>query len=148
MALHPLDPATSGEIQQATDVVKGAYSGISLHFKAGGLEEPSKAAMVDFPNAEHNSPLPFVERRVFLMWYIEYTPRLFEGIVDLDTNTLVHHVEMPRDFHGPVDRAETKEAAQVVMKDPRVQAEIKRLETDDSTVVLDPWGYGIDGEDT
>ena len=149
MTPHPLDLATSGEIRQATDVVKSAYKGVSLHFKAGGLEEPPKASMVDFLDAEHNGrPLPFVPRQVFLMWYIEYTPRLFEGIVDLSTNTLVHHVEMPRDFHGPVDRAEMNEAAQVVMKDPRVQAEIKRLKIDDSTVVLDPWDYGVDGEDT
>ncbi|KAJ5333896.1 hypothetical protein MYU51_017273 [Penicillium brevicompactum] len=149
MTPHPLDPATSGEIRQATDVVKSAYKGVSLHFKAGGLEEPPKASMVDFLDAEHNGrPLPFIPRQVFLMWYIEYTPRLFEGIVDLSTNTLVHHVEMPRDFHGPVDRAEMNEAAQVVMKDPRVQAEIKRLKIDDSTVVLDPWDYGVDGEDT
>ncbi|KAJ6130300.1 copper amine oxidase [Penicillium capsulatum] len=78
--------------------------------------------MVDFLYAEHNDrPLPSVPRKVFLIWYLEYT-RLFEGIVDLSTNILVHHVELPRDFHGPVDRAEMNEAAQVVMKDPRAQA--------------------------
>ena len=149
MSLHPLDPATSEEIRQATDVVKATYRGIPLHFKAAGLEEPPKAAVVNFLDAEHNGqPLPFIPRQVFLIWYIEYTPRLFEGIVDLSTNSLVHHVELPRDFHGPVDRVEMNEAAQVVMKDPRVQAEIKRLQIDDTTVVLDPWDYGVDGNDT
>lgn len=66
-------------------------------------------------DAEHNgrSP-PFIPGQVFLIWYIEYTPRLFERIVDLSTNNRVHHVELPRDFHGPVDRAEINEAAQVV----------------------------------
>lgn len=149
MSLHPLDPATPEEIRRATDVVKTVYKGISLHFKAAGLEEPPKAAMIDFLDAEHNGrSLPFLPRQVFLIWYIEYTPRLFEGIVDLGTNNLVHHVELPRDFHGPVDRIEMNEAAQVVMKDPRVQAEIKRLQIDDTTVVLDPWDYGVDGKNT
>ncbi|KAL4962701.1 copper amine oxidase [Aspergillus stella-maris] len=149
MSLHPLDPATAEEIQQATEVVKATYDGVSLHFKAAGLEEPPKAALVEFLDAEHNDrPLPLVPRQISLIWYIEYTPRLFEGIVDLTTNRLVHHVELPRDFHGPVDRTEMNEAAQVVMKDPRVQAEIKRLQIDDTTVVLDPWDYGVDGEDT
>ncbi|RAK88253.1 copper amine oxidase [Aspergillus costaricaensis CBS 115574] len=149
MSCHPLDPASPDEIRQATDLVKAKYNGISLHFKAAGLEEPAKAALVDFLDAEHHGrPLPFIPRQIFLIWYIEYTPRLFEGIVDLSRQTLVHHRELPRDFHGPVDRAEMNEAAQVVMKDLRVQAEIKRLQIDETTVVLDPWDYGVDGEDT
>ncbi|GLB12518.1 hypothetical protein AtubIFM57258_010200 [Aspergillus tubingensis] len=149
MPCHPLDPASPDEIRQATDLVKAKYNGISLHFKAAGLEEPAKAALVDFLDAEHHGrPLPFIPRQIFLIWYIEYTPRLFEGIVDLSRHTLVHHRELPRDFHGPVDRAEMNEAAQVVMKDLRVQAEIKRLQIDETTVVLDPWDYGVDGEDT
>ncbi|GFN13490.1 hypothetical protein AtubIFM55763_001160 [Aspergillus tubingensis] len=149
MSCHPLDPASPDEIRQATDLVKAKYNGISLHFKAAGLEEPAKAALVHFLDAEHHGrPLPFIPRQIFLIWYIEYTPRLFEGIVDLSRQTLVHHRELPRDFHGPVDRAEMNEAAQVVMKDLRVQAEIKRLQIDETTVVLDPWDYGVDGEDT
>ncbi|RAH52454.1 copper amine oxidase [Aspergillus piperis CBS 112811] len=149
MSCHPLDPASPDEIRQATDLVKAKYNGISLHFKAAGLEEPPKAALVDFLDAEHHGrPLPFIPRQIFLIWYIEYTPRLFEGIVDLSRQSLVHHKELPRDFHGPVDRAEMNEAAQVVMKDPCVQTEIKRLQIDDTTVVLDPWDYGVDGEDT
>ncbi|GAQ38462.1 hypothetical protein AtubIFM61612_007975 [Aspergillus tubingensis] len=149
MSCHPLDPASPDEIRQATDLVKAKYNGISLHFKAAGLEEPAKAALVDFLDAEHHGrPLPFIPRQIFLIWYIEYTPRLFEGIVDLSRQILVHHRELPRDFHGPVDRAEMNEAAQVVMKDLRVQAEIKRLQIDETTVVLDPWDYGVDGEDT
>ncbi|RDW81393.1 amine oxidase [Aspergillus mulundensis] len=147
--IHPLDPATAEEIQCATNLVKSAYNGIELHFKAAGLEEPPKAAMVNYLEAEHkNEALPVIPRCIFLIWYIKRTPRLFEAIVDITNNQFVHHAEMPRDFHGPVDRAEMNEAAQVVMADPRVQEEIKRLKIDDTTVVLDPWDYGVDGEET
>ncbi|OGM40294.1 copper amine oxidase 1 [Aspergillus bombycis] len=67
---------------------------------------------------------------------------------DVTNNQLIHHAELPRDFHGPVDRAEMNEATQVVMADPRVKEEINRLKIDDTTVILDPWGYGVDGEET
>ncbi|CAG8943057.1 unnamed protein product [Penicillium salamii] len=149
MSNHPLDPSTPEEIQIATDLVKNAYQGIELHFKAAGLEEPPKAKMIEFLDAEHKKqPLPAIPRCIFLIWYIKKTPRLFEAIIDVTNSQFVHHVELPRDFHGPVDRAEMNEAAQVTMADPRVKAEIKRLKIDDTTVVLDPWDYGVDGEDT
>ncbi|GKZ39259.1 hypothetical protein AbraIFM66950_012182, partial [Aspergillus brasiliensis] len=149
MSCHPLDPATAEEIKQATDLIKTEYSGLSLHFKAAGLEEPQKAALVDFLDAEHcGQALPVIPRQIFVIWYIAYTPRLFEGIVDLSKQALVHHKELPRDFHGPSDRMEMNEVAQVVLKDPVVQAEIKRLRIDDTTVVLDPWDHGVDGKDT
>ena len=149
MSLHPLDPATAEEIEQATAFVKSVYHGIPLHFKCGGLQEPPKAALLEFLDAEHNNkPLPFLPRCIFLNWYIKKTPRLFEAVVDVTNGTFVYHTELPRDFHGPVDRAEMNEAAQVVLADPAVQAEIKRLQIDDTTVVLDPWDYGVDGEET
>ncbi|KAI3204309.1 hypothetical protein CBS147311_3984 [Penicillium roqueforti] len=149
MATHPLDPALPEEIQLATDLVKGSYQGVDLHFKAAGLEEPPKDILVKFLEAEHNSqPLPAIPRCIFLIWYIKRSPRLFEAIVDVTNKQFVHHVELPRDFHGPVDRSEMNEAAQVTMADPRVKAEIQRLKIDDTTVVLDPWDYGVDGEDT
>ncbi|KAE8420195.1 copper amine oxidase [Aspergillus pseudocaelatus] len=149
MSLHPLDPATPWEIQRATDLVKKAYEGTELHFKAAGLEEPPKRILVPFLDAERNKhPLPLISRYISLIWYIKRTPRLFEAIVDVTNNQFIHHAELPRDFDGPVDRLEMNEAAQVVMADSRVKEEIKRLKIDDTTVVLDPWHYGVDGEET
>jgi primary-amine oxidase len=150
MSCHPLDPASPEELKRATDFVKSAYEGITLQFKAAGLQEPDKADMVAYLDAEHNNkPLPSTPRCVSLIWYIKRTPRLFEAIVDVTgPGKFVHHVELPRDFHGPVDRAEMNEAAQAVLDDPRVQAEIKRLKIDDTIVVLDPWDYGVDGKET
>lgn len=147
--LHPLDPATAEEITFATSIVKRAFDGIELHFKAGGLQEPVKSDLVAYLDAEHNGqPLPDLPRCIFLMWYIKRTPRLFEAIVDVTNGKIIHQLELPRDFHGPVDRTELGEAANVVMADPNVQRELKRLKIDDTTVVLDPWDYGVDGEET
>ncbi|KAM0549218.1 hypothetical protein ACHAPJ_009528 [Fusarium lateritium] len=146
---HPLDPATAAEIEQATAIVKQFFYGIPLHFKAAGLDEPPKRELVAYLEAEHNgAPLPALPRRIFAMWYIHRTPRLFEAVVDVTNGKIETYQELPRDFHGPVDRAEMNEAAEVVMADPRVRKEIERLRIDDTTVVLDPWDYGVDGEET
>lgn len=34
------------------------------------------------------------------------------------------------------------------MRDPAVLKEMKRLRIDETTVVLDPWDYGVDSEET
>lgn len=148
-SLHPLDPATASEIENATSIIKNAYEGTTLHFKAGGLEEPPKKVLQSYLAAEREGvPLPDLPRCIFLMWYIKQTPRLFEAIVDVTNHEIIHHKELPRDFHGPVDRTELGEAAQVVMDDPKTKAELKRLQIEAGNVVLDPWDYGVDGTET
>ncbi|KAK2594967.1 hypothetical protein QQS21_007325 [Conoideocrella luteorostrata] len=148
VVVHPLDPATGEEIEAATALIKKLYHGIPLHFKAAGLQEPPKVNLSAYLQAEHSGmELPYLPRRVFVMWYIHRTPRLFEAVVDVSAGRVERYSEMPRDFHGPVDRAEMNEVAQVVMADSRVKKEIERLQVDDTTIVLDPWDYGVDGEE-
>ncbi|KAB8076505.1 copper amine oxidase [Aspergillus leporis] len=72
------------------------------------------------------------------------TPQEIQQATDL----FVHDAELPRDFHGPVDRAEMNDAVQAVMADPRAKEEIKRLKIDNTTVALDPWDYGVHGKET
>ncbi|KAF4871783.1 Copper amine oxidase 1 [Colletotrichum siamense] len=147
--LHPLDPATAEEIQVATDLVKNLFYGIPLHFKAAGLDEPPKQEMIAYLKAEHaGEPLPEIPRRIFAIWYIKRSPRLFEGVIDVTNKRVIQHEELSRDFHGPVDRVELNEAAQVVMANADVHKELARLKIDKANVVLDPWDYGVDGIDT
>lgn len=146
---HPLDPASAEEIEAATDLAKKLFYGVRLHFKAAGLDEPPKKRLSAYLRAEHSgAELPTIPCEIFVMWYIHRTPRLFEAIVDVTNNRVKSYKELPRDFHGPVDRAELTEAADAVMADPLVKKEIERLNIDDTTVVLDPWDYGVDGEET
>lgn len=147
--LHPLDPATAEEIECATGLVKELFSGVRLWFKAAGLDEPPKKELQAYLMAEHDgSALPDLPRRIFVMWYIHRTPRLFEAVVDVSNGKIETYKELPRDFHGPVDRAEMNEVAATVMADPNVKKEIERLKIDDTTVVLDPWDFGVDGTET
>jgi primary-amine oxidase len=81
------------------------------------------------------------------MYYIKYTPRLFEVIIDVTDRKIIHHKEMPRTQFAPVDRLELNEAAAVALKDPLVTREIERLQLGDNVVVVDPWDYGRDNAD-
>lgn len=80
------------------------------------------------------------------MYYIKNTPRLFESIVDTSAGQIIHHKELPRTQHAPVDRIEMNEAAQVALADESVKRELERLQLGDNVVVLDPWDYGKDDE--
>lgn len=147
--IHPLDPATADEIELATGLIKCLFADVDLHFKAAGLQESPKKQLTAFLDAEHEGkPLPEIPRLIHAIWYIKRTPRLFEGIVDVTSRSVVSHKELPRDFHGPVDRVELNEAAAVVLKDPNVQKEFQRLKLEYTQVVLDPWDYGVDGLET
>lgn len=146
---HPFDPATAEEISSAATLVKNFFSGVPLHFKSAGINEPPKQSMIEYLDAEHNGrPPPLVPRCISMMWYIKNAPRLFEGLVDVTHQKVVYHKELPRDFHGPVDRQELNQAAEVVMADEGVQREIRRLKIDNTAIVLDPWDYGVDGRET
>ena len=60
VAGHPLNPITGSEIVKAADILRTKYpEGADLHFKAITLEEPPKAVLVPYLEAEHDgSNLP------------------------------------------------------------------------------------------
>lgn len=72
---HPLCPLTATEITNAADLLRTTFpSTADLHFKAITLEEPRKAEIVPYLEAEHNgSSLPTIDRRVFLSYYLRHT---------------------------------------------------------------------------
>lgn len=72
---HPFGPLTSSEITEAARLIKGLWpANAVLQFKAITLQEPNKADMIPFLAAEHDGkPLPSVERRAFVVYYIKNT---------------------------------------------------------------------------
>lgn len=74
---HPLCPLTASEIERAGAAVKGIYSGSpEIQFKVITLEEPEKALLVPFLDAEHaGSKLPKLERRAFVSYYLRNAVR-------------------------------------------------------------------------
>lgn len=78
VAIHPLSPLTASEISRASDLIRHLYpSATRLHFKAVTLEEPEKARLVPYLDAEHaGKRLPAIDRKAFVSYYIRNTVSL------------------------------------------------------------------------
>ena len=75
IADHPLCPLTASEIRRSSDAIKSIYPGRpDIQFKAVTLEEPEKALLAPYLDAEHaGRKLPLIERRAFVSYYIRNT---------------------------------------------------------------------------
>lgn len=80
-AAHPLCPITASEIKRSASITKTLYpSKTELHFKAITLEEPEKAQLVPYLEAEHRGArLPRVDRKAFVSYYIRNTVSTIEN---------------------------------------------------------------------
>lgn len=78
-ANHPLSSLTASEITRASALIRALYPpGIDLHFKAVTLEEPPKAQLVPYLEAEYQGRrLPSLDRKAFVCYYIRNTVRAF-----------------------------------------------------------------------
>lgn len=72
---HPLSPLTASEIRKSADLIRRLYpSKTDLQFRAITLEEPEKARLIPFLEAEHNGgPVPSIDRKAFVNYYIRNT---------------------------------------------------------------------------
>jgi len=82
--IHPLAPLTADEIKSAASLIKAQWpADLDLHFKSLTLEEPAKAEMVPYLEAEfHGSNLPKIDRRVFASYYLRKTVSKVYGMGD------------------------------------------------------------------
>jgi primary-amine oxidase len=73
--LHPLAPLSAAELQTAASIIKASWPAhTDLHFKVVTLQEPPKAEVLKYLEAEHgNKPLPLVSRKAFINYYIRNT---------------------------------------------------------------------------
>jgi primary-amine oxidase len=149
-ALHPLDPLSPSEITKASEVLHNSYPADSpIHFKAVTLDEPPKAFVIPYLEAEHaGRPLPIVPRTAYVLYNLLNTHKTFEAIVDLTTGKLVSNAQIPEDCHAAADPTELFEIEEIALKAPEVQRELERLNLPkDAIVACDPWTYGTDGDD-
>ncbi|EOD50606.1 putative copper amine oxidase protein [Neofusicoccum parvum UCRNP2] len=147
-ATHPLAPLSGDEIKAASAIIQSAWpQGTNLHFKAVTLEEPPKAEVVPYLDAEHSgAPLPTLRRRAFINYYIRQTNKYHEAIVDLTAGAVERNVRLGPNVHANGDGDEIVTIEKVALEDPSVQAEIAKLQLPKGTVVvIDPWIYGSDG---
>jgi primary-amine oxidase len=72
---HPLAPLSAAELKTAASIIKASWPArTDLHFKVVTLQEPPKAEVIKYLEAEHgNKPLPAVSRKAFINYYIRNT---------------------------------------------------------------------------
>jgi primary-amine oxidase len=147
---HPLDPLSADEITEAAAVLRAAYPpGSPITFKAITLDEPAKAAVVAYLDAEHRgSPRPVVPRTAYVLYVMKNTHKAFEATVDLLTGKLTTNVMVPDGSHTAADTAEMVEIEEIALASPEVKKELERLNLPkDALLACDPWTYGSDGDD-
>lgn len=88
---HPLDQLRAEEIGCARDVVRQAWPGAMLQFRSIFLEEPTKASLIPFLEAEHAGALSSGTPRPPRLARVQYsviqpggTHGYTESIVDVD----------------------------------------------------------------
>lgn len=79
LASHPLSPLTASEITTSAELIRGLYPAqTKFQFKAITLEEPEKAQLVPYLEAEHNGKsVPRITRKAFVCYYIRNTVSTF-----------------------------------------------------------------------
>lgn len=72
---HPLCPLTASEIRHSASLIRDLYPAkTEFNFKAITLQEPEKAHIVPFLDAEHSGArLPEIDRKAFVCYYLRNT---------------------------------------------------------------------------
>ncbi|KAL4876380.1 copper amine oxidase [Aspergillus karnatakaensis] len=145
--LHPFDPITPGEITLATKVLQAAFPGVKLRYKKIDIQEPIKAEVVPYIEAERlGKPLPTKPTRLLqVLFHRLDTGAFHKALLNAATKTIIDIKELPKEVQGPVDVDELIAIEQLCLSHPVVQAEIAKLQLPSGvTVCNDPWIYGTD----
>lgn len=98
ISVHPLAPINGTEIQNAVALVRAQWpADTDLHFKAVTLQEPVKAEMLPYLEAEFSgSTLPKIDRRVFLTYYLRRTVSVLYTVHTCYQLLMVSSEQVPR----------------------------------------------------
>jgi primary-amine oxidase len=82
---HPLGPLTANEISESATLIKALWpSNTNIQFKTITLQEPTKAELLPFLEAEHaGRQTHVIERRSFVVYYLRNTVSLQSLIIVL-----------------------------------------------------------------
>lgn len=104
MAPHPLDGLSLEETHKARDIVCGLHSEHNVFFREIYLDEPKKALLRKYLDAEHSGkPLPTVPRQALCQYDVldgKGGVQSQESIVDIDTGKRVEHIIVPEEHHA------------------------------------------------
>lgn len=146
--LHPLDPATASELEEAVRLISERFEGSKLQFHAAGLIEPPKPELRKYLSAERaGKPIAPPPRKISLMFYMARTPRLFEADVDVTNKEVARVKELDRTKNAPLNAEEVNIACAIVLGSDEIKKEMERLNLSMDKIVADPWDYCRDTDD-
>lgn len=136
-ALHPLEPLSSAEIENAVATVRKEKNlGASFRFPCVVLKEPPKAVMLKY------QPGDTVEREAFFILLDNATGDTYEAVISLTKGRVTSWKHIPG-VQPNIMADELGEAEAAVKKHPEFIAALgKRGITDLDLVVVDPWAPG------
>lgn len=155
---HPLSALSIDETNLARDVVRQQHSEVVLDFRQIFLQEPPKAEVLSFLEAEHSDNLSESTPRPARLALVTYdviggsrVPEYHESIVDLTKKERVKHQVVSSDHHASLTVHEFERLVQVIKDSPLFQEKVKELQLPQGfDVVIEPWPYGapdvIDGK--
>lgn len=147
---HPLDPLLPSEIATAAKIVRDRFAGSYINFRAITLREPPKAEVLPYLQADRNgSTLPRTPDRIAYIQFYQDSPDLFRQI---DVNLTTGEALNEKTLHGQhsfFDAADMRKAEKICLANPDLKKAFVDLQLpEDSTIVVDPWTYAPDGENS
>ncbi|KAF5098944.1 hypothetical protein D0Z03_001113 [Geotrichum reessii] len=149
MAPHPFDQFSLKEIENSVAFIKAQHPGKTIHIKTVEREEPPKALMVPFLEAEKAGKIPIPPPRIaHCVYYVMENKAVSELWVNLNEQKVTQYKQLPKGFHPPIDPWEAAEAQEAAFNHPEVIAAIKKcgLESIKDCLTTDGWMYGCDEE--
>ncbi|HEY9889243.1 MAG TPA: primary-amine oxidase, partial [Candidatus Obscuribacterales bacterium] len=134
--VHPLEPLTAAEIQQAVALVRQTKAvEAGWRFPVVTLREPPKAVVQGY------QPGDAVPREAFLVLLDNGTGHTYEAIANLTTNQITSWQHLPG-IQPNIMADELSECEAAVKAYPDFQAAVQRRGLALEAVVVDPWAIG------
>jgi primary-amine oxidase len=137
---HPLDPLTAAEIEAAAAICKRERGlGASARFVSVTLREPAKDAVLGF------EPGGRLDREAEVVIRERAGRTTYAAVVSVTAGQVRSWAELPG-VQPPIMAEEFTATEEIVRKDPRWQAAMRRRGVSDfAMVMIDPWSVGYNG---
>jgi len=137
-SVHPFAPLSENELLNAGSLIRAEWpASTDLQFKVITLEEPPKAEVFPYLEAEHTgNAVPSIDRRALVVYYIRKTNKLHEAFVNLSTQSVESNVRLGNNIHAPGDAEEFIGIEKLCLEDASVQAELAKLKLPEGSVVV------------
>lgn len=147
MALHPFDQLTIQESEQARDIVLKLHSDRTIFFRYIYLEEPPKAQIKAYLEAEHNGKTPDpLDRKALVQYDVigsDRVPAYNESVVNLTTGKRVVHDVVGKEFHPSLAVPEFGSLLEACEKSELFKKCLKEYQLPEGhELVIEPWPYG------